>query len=81
MNDVKLLTKQTAVTKNRNGRVPKVFIIAEKDNLITGDFQRWIIQNTGPYADVKKIENSDHMAMFSKPKELSLELLKIAYKY
>jgi len=81
MSDVKLLTEETAVSKNMNGRVSKVFIIAGKDNLMTEDFQRWIIQNTGPYADVKKIKNSDHMAMFSKPKELSLKLLKIAYKY
>ncbi|KAL9303548.1 hypothetical protein ACSQ67_020811 [Phaseolus vulgaris] len=81
MSDVKLLTEETAVSKNMNGRVSKVFIIAGKDNLMTEDFQRWIIQNTGPYADVKKIKNSDHMAMFSQPKELSLKLLKIAYKY
>ncbi|XP_027908428.1 salicylic acid-binding protein 2-like [Vigna unguiculata] len=81
MNDAKLLAKQSAVSKKRNGRVSKVFIIAEKDNLVTEDFQRWIIQKTGPYADVKKIKNSDHMAMFSKPKDLALELLNIAYKF
>ncbi|XP_014515456.1 salicylic acid-binding protein 2-like [Vigna radiata var. radiata] len=81
MSDVKLLEKQSAVSKKRNGRVSKVFIIAEKDNLIPKEFQRWIIQNTGPFADVKKIKNSDHMVMISKPKELALELLKIAYKF
>ena len=81
LSDVKLLAKQSAVSKKRNGRVSKVFIISEKDNLIPENFQRWIIQNTGPYADVKKIKNSDHMVMFSKPKELALEVLKIAYKF
>ncbi|CAJ1948934.1 unnamed protein product [Sphenostylis stenocarpa] len=71
MSDLKLFTKQTAVTRNRNGRVSKVFIISGKDNLFTEDFQRWLIQNTGPFADVKLIKNSDHMAMLSKPKELT----------
>ncbi|TKY68871.1 putative methylesterase 19 [Spatholobus suberectus] len=79
--DVKLLTKQTAVTKYKNGRVPKFFIISEKDNVLTEDFQRWIIESTGPFAEVKVIKDSDHMVMFSKPKKLSSELLKIAYKY
>ncbi|KAL2319815.1 hypothetical protein Fmac_028784 [Flemingia macrophylla] len=80
-NNVKLLAKQTAVTKNRNGRVYKVFIISGKDNLLTEDIQRWTIESTGPYAEVKVIKHSDHMVMFSKPNELSYELMKIAYKY
>ncbi|KAK7286959.1 hypothetical protein RJT34_22336 [Clitoria ternatea] len=79
--DVKSLWKQTAVTKYRNGRVPKVFLITQKDNLQTEDFQMWIIERTGPYAEVKLIEDSDHMATFSNPKKLSSELLEIAYKY
>ncbi|XP_020235830.2 methylesterase 3 [Cajanus cajan] len=78
MNDVKLLTEQTAVTKNKNGRVSKVYIISEKDNSLTEDIQRWIIESTGPYAEVIVIKDSDHMVMFSKPEKLSSELLKIA---
>ena len=81
ISDAKLLRKQTALTKYKNGRVSKVFIIAEKDNIQTEDFQRWIIEGTGPYADVKVIKDSDHMVMFSRPKKLSFELLKIAYEY
>ncbi|XP_027337825.1 probable esterase PIR7A [Abrus precatorius] len=80
-NDVKLLAEQTAVTNKKNGRVPKVFIISEKDNLLNEDFQKWVIEKTGPYAEVKMVEDSDHMVMFSNPKELSSELLEIAYKY
>ncbi|KAJ1439576.1 Alpha/Beta hydrolase fold [Sesbania bispinosa] len=79
--DVELVSKQTAVTKYKNGRVPKIFIIAEKDNLFTQDFQEWIIDRTGTYAEVKVMENSDHMVMFSKPEKLSSKLLKIAYKF
>ncbi|XP_057451755.1 methyl jasmonate esterase 1-like [Lotus japonicus] len=68
--NVELLSKQTAVTKNKNGRVPKVFFITEKDNLLTQDFQEWVIERTGPYAEVKVILGADHMAMLSKPKKL-----------
>ncbi|XP_020204908.1 probable esterase PIR7A [Cajanus cajan] len=79
--NVKLLKEQTAVTNYKNGRVPKIFIISGKDSSLTEDFQRWTIENTGPYAEVKVIKDSDHMVMSSEPKELSYELIKIAYKY
>lgn len=70
--DVNLLTKQTAVTKNKNGRVSEVFIITQKDNLHIEDFQRGVIESTGPYADVKVIKDSDHMVMFPNQKSLAL---------
>ncbi|KAK7350483.1 hypothetical protein VNO77_09172 [Canavalia gladiata] len=79
--DVELITKETTVTKSRNGRVTKVYIISGKDNLLTKDSQMWIIQRTGPFAEVKVIEDSDHMVMFSKSKRLSSELIEIAYTY
>ncbi|XP_027337776.1 salicylic acid-binding protein 2-like [Abrus precatorius] len=79
--NLKLLSKQTAVTNKKNGRVSKVYIIGDKDDLLNEDFQKWIIEKTGPYAEVKVVKGSDHMVMFSKPKELSFELLEIAYKY
>ncbi|KAK7350481.1 hypothetical protein VNO77_09170 [Canavalia gladiata] len=79
--DPELVTKETAVTKSRNGRVSKIYIISGKDKVLTKDFQLWVIEKTGPYAEVKVIEDSDHMVMFSKPKKLSYELLEIADKY
>ncbi|KAK7286958.1 hypothetical protein RJT34_22335 [Clitoria ternatea] len=80
-NDVELLLKETSVTKDGNGRVPKVYIISKRDNLITQDMQMWMIERTGPFAELKVIEDSDHMVMFSKPKKLSSTLLQIAHKY
>ncbi|KAK7350492.1 hypothetical protein VNO77_09182 [Canavalia gladiata] len=77
----KELLKETAVTKQRNGRVPKVFIITKRDKIITEGAQRWIIERAGPYAEVKVIKDSDHMAMISQPKKLSSHILKIAHKY
>jgi alpha-beta hydrolase superfamily lysophospholipase len=79
--DIELLLKETTVTNHRNGRVPKIFIISKSDNLITEDLQMWMIQRSGPFAEVKVIKDSDHMVMFSKPKKLSSSLLKIAQKY
>lgn len=79
--DVELLLKETTVTNDRNGRVPKIFIISRSDNLITEDFQMWMIKRSGPFEKVEVIENSDHMVMFSKPKKLSSTLLKIVQKY
>ncbi|XP_027337159.1 probable esterase PIR7A [Abrus precatorius] len=75
-----LLLKETTVTKNKNGRVSKVFIISTGDNLITKDFQLWMIERTGPFAEVKEIKGSDHMVMFSKPEKLTSQLLDFANK-
>ncbi|XP_050291595.1 methyl jasmonate esterase 1-like isoform X2 [Quercus robur] len=44
------------------------------------DFQRWMIENN-PADEVKVITGSDHMVMFSKPKELCSCLQEIAEKY
>ncbi|KEH17957.1 alpha/beta fold hydrolase [Medicago truncatula] len=79
--DVELLLKETTVTNDRNGRVPKFFIISKSDNLITEDFQMWMIKRSGPFEKVEVIEDSDHMVMLSKPKKLSSTLLKIVQKY
>ncbi|KEH17955.1 putative 3-oxolaurate decarboxylase [Medicago truncatula] len=81
LSDADLLMKQTTVTNENNGMVPKIFIISENDNLQTKDFQEWIIETTGPYAKVKMIEGSDHMVMLSNPTKLSSELLNISYNY
>ncbi|KAK7286957.1 hypothetical protein RJT34_22334 [Clitoria ternatea] len=79
--DEEKLLKETRVTNDKNGRVPKVFIISKEDNLMTEDSQIWMIERTGPYDEVKVIKNSDHMLMFSNPQELSSLLLHIAGKY
>ncbi|KAK7350488.1 hypothetical protein VNO77_09177 [Canavalia gladiata] len=80
-NDVELLLKETTVTNNKNGRVPKVYIISKRDNLMTEDLQIWMIERTGPFNEVKVIKHSDHMVMFSQPKKLSSHLLQIAHNY
>lgn len=80
-NDAELLLKETKATNHRNGRVPKIFIISKRDDLLTEDFQMWMIEKSAPFAELLVIKNSDHMVMFSKPNKLSSHLLKIAQKY
>ncbi|KAK4269857.1 hypothetical protein QN277_022960 [Acacia crassicarpa] len=77
-NEVALLEKETTVTSSRNGRVPKIFIISKDDDLLTEDFQNWMIQRSHPFDDIKVIEGSDHMVMFSQPTKLASHLLQIA---
>ena len=72
--------KATAVTKEKYGLVHRVYIVCNKDNVIQEDFQRWMIENNPP-DEVKLISGSDHMVMFSKPKELCSCLQEIAEKY
>ncbi|KAI9100777.1 hypothetical protein K1719_024139 [Acacia pycnantha] len=80
-NDVALLEKETTVTSSRNVRVPKIFIISKNDDLLTEDFQNWMIQRSLPFDDIKVIEGSDHMVMFSQPTKLASHLLQIADMY
>ncbi|XP_042974765.1 esterase PIR7B-like isoform X2 [Carya illinoinensis] len=78
--DSSTLQKETKLSREKYGQVPRVYIICEKDNGIKEDFQRWMIENN-PAPEVKVIAGSDHMVMFSQPKELCSLLLEIAGKY
>ncbi|KAK1588466.1 hypothetical protein Q3G72_023614 [Acer saccharum] len=79
-NDEAMWNKAMAVTKDKYGSVSQVFIVCDRDNILQEDFQRWMIENN-PTDDVKLISGSDHMPMFSKPKELCFCLQEIAEKY
>ncbi|MBA0592074.1 hypothetical protein Gorai_009061 [Gossypium raimondii] len=72
--------KAVALTKEKYGTVPRVYIVCGKDNILKQDFQRWIVESSPPN-EVKLIPDSDHMIMFSKPKELCSCLEEIAEKY
>ena len=78
--DVELLMKETAVSKERHGRVPQAYIICEKDVLSNEDTQRWMIERN-PTNEVKLVPDSDHMVMFSNPVELCSCLQEIADNY
>ncbi|KAF5463872.1 hypothetical protein F2P56_014000 [Juglans regia] len=78
--DTSTLQKEANLSREKYGQVPRVYIICEEDNVMKVDFQRWMIENN-PAPEVKVIAGSDHMVMFSQPKELCSCLLEIAEKY
>ena len=78
--DDALLLKESELTKEKYGSVRRVYIVCDQDNIVNEDFQKWMIENN-PADEVKVITSSDHMVMFSKPKELCLCLQEIAEKY
>ncbi|XP_077224363.1 salicylic acid-binding protein 2-like isoform X1 [Tasmannia lanceolata] len=74
------LRKGPIFSKENYGSVSRVYIVCDEDKTITEDFQRWMIENN-PVKEVKVIQGSDHMPMFSKPQELCNHLLEIAKAY
>ncbi|XP_018475371.1 putative methylesterase 19 isoform X2 [Raphanus sativus] len=79
-----VVTNNLAGTKSfseeRYGSVTRIYIICGEDNMIPGDYQRWMISNF-PVKEVMEIKDADHMVMFSKTQELCARLLGIADKY
>ncbi|KAL0377777.1 UNVERIFIED_CONTAM: Salicylic acid-binding protein 2 [Sesamum radiatum] len=74
------LAKKSPFSEERYGSVKRVFIVCPEDQAIPLKFQRWQIENYPP-DQVKEIENSDHMPMLSKPRELCQCLLEIIADY
>ncbi|KAI3462781.1 hypothetical protein Pfo_019444 [Paulownia fortunei] len=73
-------SKETALTKENYGSVPRVYVVCDQDNLMKEDMQRWLIGNNPP-DEVKVIKGSDHMVMMSKPQDLCSCLLEVGNKY
>ncbi|XP_010429306.1 PREDICTED: putative methylesterase 19 [Camelina sativa] len=78
-----LVTTNLAGTKSFTeegyGSVTRTYIICGEDNIVPEEYQRWMISNF-PVKEVMEIKDADHMAMFSKPKELCALLLEVANK-
>ncbi|KAK3223038.1 hypothetical protein Dsin_010063 [Dipteronia sinensis] len=78
--DKSMMNAAVAVTDEKYGSVHRVYIVCDQDKTIPEDLQRWMIENN-PTDEVKLLSGSDHMPMFSKPKELCISLQEIAEKY
>ncbi|KAG8384457.1 hypothetical protein BUALT_Bualt04G0119800 [Buddleja alternifolia] len=74
------LSRKSAFSKEGFGSVMRVYIVCTEDRAIPVNFQRWQIETIG-VAEVKEIENADHMAMLSKPQQVCQCLLEIANNY
>ncbi|WOH10066.1 hypothetical protein DCAR_0729527 [Daucus carota subsp. sativus] len=68
------------VSKEKYGSVRRVYVVADQDIILPEEIQRWMIQ-LNPPDEVKVIQGSDHMTMFSKPRELCSCLLAIAQQH
>ncbi|XP_068345316.1 methyl jasmonate esterase 1-like [Pyrus communis] len=68
------------LTKERYGSVRRVFIVSNQDHAIVLDVQNYMVKKNPPN-EVKVINGSDHMVMFSKPVELFCHLQNIAEKH
>ncbi|KAK9938995.1 hypothetical protein M0R45_015705 [Rubus argutus] len=75
-----LFRDELVLTKEKYGSVPRVFIMCDQDRSIKPDLQSLMI-NKNPPDEVKVINGSDHMVMFSRTLELFSNLHQIAQKY
>ncbi|TVU25778.1 hypothetical protein EJB05_28287, partial [Eragrostis curvula] len=71
---------QKPLSKERYGSTHKFYIVAKQDRSIPEGVQRWMILNN-PVEEVKEIDDADHMAMLSKPDEVTRCIMDIAEKY
>ncbi|GMN74198.1 hypothetical protein TIFTF001_054388 [Ficus carica] len=79
-NDEELVLKQTKLTKGNYGSVRRVFIVTDQDLTIGESLQRWMIERNPPN-EVKVINGTDHMVLFTRPTKLFSYLGEIAEKY
>ncbi|VVA09587.1 PREDICTED: salicylic acid-binding 2 [Prunus dulcis] len=75
-----LFDEEIKLTKEKYGLVRRVYIVCDQDLTIGEDVQRWMIKENPPH-EVKVINDSDHMPMFSKPQEFFSILQEISEKY
>ncbi|KAJ0006967.1 hypothetical protein Pint_29500 [Pistacia integerrima] len=74
------LAKSKNFSNEGYGSIARVYIVCEEDMVIPKEFQHWTIENY-PVKEVMEIKGADHMAMFSKPQEVTHCLLEIAHKH
>ncbi|XP_062206290.1 probable esterase PIR7A, partial [Phragmites australis] len=72
--------KGNVLTAEQYGAVRRVCVVAEDDASWSAEFQRRVA-SWNPGAEVRVLQGTDHMPMFSTPRELSKLLMEIANKY
>ncbi|XP_078160781.1 polyneuridine aldehyde esterase-like [Carex rostrata] len=72
--------KKDMLSKQNYGSVNRVFIVCKQDKAIKMEFQKWMVEQS-PDTEVKELEEADHMAMFSQPRELFSLLMEISQKH
>ncbi|KAL3684498.1 hypothetical protein R1sor_002520 [Riccia sorocarpa] len=73
------MVEPLTLTKEKYGSIRRFYIVAQEDRLFTPDaYQKPVIEKNGPVEQVFYVEGSDHCIFFSKPKELTELLIRIA---
>ncbi|OQU88164.1 probable esterase PIR7A [Sorghum bicolor] len=72
-----MLQRNNVLTAGRYGAVRRVCIVAEDDASWSAEFQRRMA-SWSPGTEVRGLQGADHMAMLSKPTELSHLLVEVA---
>ncbi|CAN6460022.1 unnamed protein product [Victoria cruziana] len=75
------LASENFVSKENYGRTKRIYILCREDQIMKASFQSWMVEMSPVDEVVVEIEGADHMAMFSKPLDLSRHLLRIAATY
>uniref|UniRef100_M8BBP2 AB hydrolase-1 domain-containing protein n=1 Tax=Aegilops tauschii TaxID=37682 RepID=M8BBP2_AEGTA len=78
--DDPMVKDETLLTDANYGSVKKVYVVAMEDAVFSEEMQRWMV-DLSPGTEAEEIAGADHMAMFSKPRELCDVLLRIASKH
>ncbi|KAI4327503.1 hypothetical protein L6164_019953 [Bauhinia variegata] len=78
--DEELFEAETRFSQEKFGRVARIYMMTDQDQIIKEDFQRWMIEKH-PTNEVKHVNGSDHMLMFSIPLQLFSCLHDIACNY
>ncbi|POO02705.1 LOW QUALITY PROTEIN: Alpha/Beta hydrolase fold containing protein [Trema orientale] len=76
----KLVLKHAKLTSKRYKSVRRDFIVCDQDYAIEESFQRWMIERNPPH-EIKVINGTDQMVMFTRPLKLFSYLGEIADKY
>lgn len=72
--------KKDMLSEQNYGSVNRIFIICKQDKAIKMEFQKWMVEQS-PDTEVKELQEADHMAMFSQPRELFSLLMEISKKH
>nr|BAJ93660.1 predicted protein [Hordeum vulgare subsp. vulgare]BAJ99976.1 predicted protein [Hordeum vulgare subsp. vulgare] len=78
--DDAMMKDEALLTDGNYGSVKKVYVVAMEDAAFSEEMQRWMV-DLSPGTEAVEIAGADHMAMFSKPRELCDVLLRIASKH
>ncbi|XP_071708391.1 methylesterase 10-like [Rutidosis leptorrhynchoides] len=74
------MSKESLLTSEKYGSICRVYVICEGDQVMTEDFQKFIVKDSPP-DEVKSFPEAGHMIMLSKYQDLSIYLQDVTTRY